>query len=122
MFFWILLAVFAMIGPREASGVGEETLYQAKTRRDPFISLVVTSMKQNSGALATVENIDQIRLEGIVTDPNPAKSAAVANGSLLKVGDEVGFVKVLEIRSNGVRFSVNGVEGFKALYREEGKK
>ena len=108
-----------MMAPPGARAEKEDTLYEPDGKRDPFVPLVVTGMKQNSGLLATVENIDQIQLQGIVADPNPAKSVVVANGSLVKVGDEVGVVKVLDIRSNGVRFSINGLEGFKALYEEE---
>ena len=122
IFLWILSAAFVIMTARAVFAAEERgSLYKANGKRDPFVSLVVSGMKQNSGLLATVETVDQIHVEGIVTDPNPANSVVVANGSMLKAGDEIGFVKVLEIRPNGAKFSVNGIEGFRPLYREEEK-
>jgi hypothetical protein len=40
---------------------------------------------------------------------------------VLKEDDEVGNVKVVKINPDSVLFSVNGIEGLKALYQEESK-
>ena len=43
----------------------------------------------------------------------------IANGTLLKEGEEQGAVKVLKIEPGGAHFSVNGIEGFRAQYQSE---
>ena len=46
----------------------------------------------------------------------------VANGSVMKEGEETGNVKVIRIQPDGVVFSVNEIEGYRPLYQEESKK
>ena len=111
-----------MMGAREGACLEEGKLYQARAKRDPFVPLVASGMKPNAGGLMAVESPEQIQLEGIVTDPDPKKSIVVANGSVLKMNEEVGPVKVLKIEPGGVLFSINGMEAFKPLYQEETKK
>ena len=69
--------------------------------------------------IAGVENIDDILVEGVVMDADPKKSVVIVNGTMLRVGDEAGQVKVLEIQADGAAFSVNGIDGFKQLYQEK---
>ena len=94
-------------------------LYQARNKRDPFVPLVALISKTSIGGLGVVESIDDIRVEGVVVEADPRQSMVIANGSMLKAGEEVGSVKVLAVRGDGAEFSVNGVEGFKPLYQDE---
>ena len=105
------------------SGVSpaEESLYTAKGKRDPFVQLVTTGAHPSAGGLLSVESIEEITVEGIVYAGHK-DSIVVANGSVMKEGDEVGNVKVLEIKPEGALLSVNGVEAFRTLYQEEIKK
>lgn len=120
LFLWILLLSFGMICSVEAEPPDAETLYNSHGKRDPFLPLVTLTTKESSGLLG-VESIDEIVVEGIVYDPKNG-SIVIVNGSVLKEGEDIGNVKVLEIKPNGATFSVNGMEGFKAMYEEAGKK
>ena len=97
----------------------ETPLYTAKGQRDPFVQLLTSGTKQAVSGLAGVESLEDIRVEGIVADANPALSIVIVNGTVLKSGEESGVVKVLRISADGATFSVNGVEGFKPLYQEK---
>ena len=101
--------------------MAEENLYTAKGKRDPFVQLVTTGARPSAGGLLSVESIEEITVEGIVYAGHK-DSIVVANGSVMKEGDEVGNVKVLEIKPDGAVFAVNGVESYKPLYQEETKK
>jgi hypothetical protein len=123
MFLWILVMTFDMMKPCQLAAA-EKKLYNAMGKRDPFVQLVglAGGSRQAAGALAGVENLEEIRVEGIMMDANPKQSVVVANGSVLKEGDEAGNVKLLRIEETGATFSVNGLEGFRPLYQEETKK
>ena len=120
IFLWILFLCFGIMVP-DSSKAAEERLYHAQGKRDPFIPLVASTMRPSVGALLGVETIDDIQIEGIAVDPDPAQSVVVVNGSVMRTGEEVGSVKVLAIQKDGVQFSVNGTEAFKSLYQEENK-
>ena len=122
-FLWLFLAPFGIIQLLSQSYAQEEgSLYAAKGKRDPFVQLVATGTKQTSGGLLGVESVEEIMVEGVVYSKRHKESIVVANGSVLKEGDEVGNVKVLQIKPEGAVFSVNGMEGYKPLYQEEVKK
>lgn len=123
---WILFAAFGMIFPLSAwsenlspsqTGTSEKDLYNAHGRRDPFIPLISMTSRESSG-LVGIESLDEIIVEGIVYDAKGG-SIVILNGDILKEGEERGALKVIEIRSNGVVLSVNGMEGFKPLYKEQ---
>ena len=119
LFLWILIISFGIMMPNLA-WADEEKLYTAEGHRDPFVQLVMVSgSRQTVSGLLGVENIDDIRVEGVVMDVDPRKSIIIANGTVLKEGDEFGSVKLLKIQADGGVFSVNGIEGFKALYQEK---
>ena len=120
-FLWLFLASFGIIQVFVSPCAAEESLYTAKGKRDPFIQLVTTNARQAAGGLLSVESAEEITVEGIVYAGHK-DSIVVANGSVMKEGDEVGNVKVLEIKPEGAVFSVNGVEAYKPLYQEEIKK
>ena len=119
-FFWILSLSFGMIRGVDAATSGDETLYNAHGKRDPFVPLITLTTREAAGLLG-VENIDEIIIEGIVYDPKHG-SVVIVNGSVLKEGEGLGNVKVIHIKPEGATLSVNGVEGFKTLYQEEVKK
>ncbi len=120
IFLWILSTAFGMIASDRCQAE-EQKLYKAHGKRDPFVQLVAVGTKHSASGLLGVENVEEVQIEGIVIDQNPKASIAVLNGSVLKESDEVGNVKVLKIKPDGVLFSVGGVEGFKTLYQEEAK-
>ena len=116
-FLWILSLSFGMICDVEAATSGDETLYNAHGKRDPFVPLITLTTREAAGLLG-VENIDEVVIEGIVYDPKHG-SVVIVNGSVLKEGEDLGNVKVIRIKPEGVALSVNGVEGFKLLYQKE---
>lgn len=116
---WILFGVFGMIFASINAEGAERPLYSARGKRDPFVQLVTLSSRQSAG-LISVESIDEIMIEGMVYDVKD--SIVIVNGSVMKEGDEMGNVKVIQIRPDGALFSVNGVESFKPMYQEENKK
>ncbi len=114
-FFWILVAAFGTIGPIAISRA-EEALYDAHGRRDPFAPLVTMQNREAAG-LSGVESVDDLKIEGVVMDPGG--SVVVVNGLVMKEGDEIGSIKLVEVKSNGARFVVNGTETFVTLYNED---
>ena len=100
----------------------ETSLYSAKGKRDPFMQLVASGAIASASGLLSVESIEEVMVEGVVVDADPKQSVVVANGTVLKEGEEVGNVKVLQIKPEGAVFSVNGMEQYKPLYQEEAKK
>lgn len=119
-FLWILGAAFGIISTLTVAQA-DQKLYNVKGKRDPFVQLVGTGSKASTGGLLGVESLEEILVEGIVQDANPKNSILVANGSVMKEGEEVGSVKLLKIEANGGLFSVNGIEGYRALYEETKK-
>ena len=65
-----------------------------------------------------VENIDELSIEGVVYDPARG-SVVIVNGAILKEGEELGNVKVLEIKPEGAKFLVNGTTGFIPIYQDD---
>ena len=118
IFLWILLSAFGIITP----GLGfadEAALYKAQNKRDPFVPLVAMTTRPVSSGLVGVESLEDVQIEGVVMDADSRQSVVVVNGTMMRSGDEIGSVKVLEIRPDGARFSVNGAEAFKPLYQNE---
>lgn len=123
---WILFAAFGMIFQMPAwseslsssqTGTSEEALYSAHGRRDPFIPLISLTSRESSG-LAGVESLDEVIVEGIVYDAKGG-SIVIVNGVILKEGEERNALKVIGIKPSGAVLSVNGMEGFKPLYKEQ---
>lgn len=94
----------------------EEVSYDAHGHRDPFTPLVSMTSRSASG-LVGVDAADELKVEGIVFDPEG--SIAIVNGSVMKEGDELGNVKLIQIRKDGALFTINGIEAFKSLYQEK---
>lgn len=111
------MSVFGMIFSIEAVAAAGESLYNAHGKRDPFVPLV-TLMSRSSSGLVSVEGPDDISIEGIVFDSKKG-SIIIVNGAVLKEGEQYGGLKVLKIKPDGALFSVNNVEVFKRLYKQD---
>ncbi len=119
-FLWISFMAFGMIYASSNAQAAEKR-YNVKGKRDPFVQLVGSNTHSAVAGLMGVETVEEITIEGIVHDSNPKNSIVVINGSVLKEGEESGPVKVLRIDPQGALFSVNGLEGYRALYEESKK-
>src|SRR3989338_8509772 len=115
LFLWILAAGFGIILGMPEVGLAEGGVYNSHGRRDPFMQLVTKSSRQASGLLA-VETPNDLVVEGIAYDQKKG-SVVIVNGSVMREGEEVGAVKVIQIRPDGAVFSVNGMEEFKTMYQ-----
>ncbi len=115
-FLWIFISAFGIICSGLDLSAGEKVAYDAHGRRDPFVPLVTLSSKASTG-LAGVESVEDVAVEGLVYDPKHG-SVAVVNGSVMKEGEELGNVKVLEIKADGVWFLLNGMRVFKRMHQE----
>ena len=116
-FLWILCLCSGMIFSAECARGDEKGGYNAHAKRDPFVPLVTMTTRQASGLLG-VENREDITIEGLVYDP-ASGSIVIANGTVLREGEQVGNLKVIEVKSNGAIFSVNEMQGFVPLYQEK---
>lgn len=90
-----------------ASCFAEEQFdYNAKGKRDPFISLVTSD-----GRLLNLDKEEDtskgLLLEGIMYDKHGV-SYAVVNSKVVKVGDEVAGYQVLKIEKDKVIFIMDG--------------
>jgi len=76
----------------------EKYLYKAQGKRDPFMPLITPS-----GYLINLEpdTDEALRLEGIMFDPK-GDSIAIVNGELLRVGESLGEVVILDIEAEKV--------------------
>ncbi|MBI2095827.1 MAG: hypothetical protein HYT89_06635 [Candidatus Omnitrophica bacterium] len=122
-FLWILPPGFGMILAESSAQAGEleSPVYTARGKRDPFVPLVTASARHVEGLLGA-ETAEDITVEGVVYDPKGG-SVVIVSGTLLKEGETVGGVKVVEVKPEGVLFSIHGVESFKPMYpREEDQK
>jgi hypothetical protein len=117
-FLWILSGVFVMIFSVPGFAA-DEIAYDPHGHRDPFAALVTLTSKESSGLMG-IESVDEVLIEGVVYDPKNG-SIIVINGSVLKEGDEVSGVKVIQIKPDGALLSLNGVEGFKPMHQDDSK-
>lgn len=97
---------------------GQMYKYCSKGKRDPFIPLITGEVRTSLG-LAAVEDIDDVRLEGIIFDPN-GKSIAVLNDEILMKGDKMYNVEVLEINKSSVTVKVHNRTRTISLVEEGG--
>lgn len=119
LFLWILLGGFGIISQGFGAESNTQSVYDAKGKRDPFTPLVaVMSHSSASSGLASVESIEDLKIEGVVFDPAHG-SIVMVNGSVLREGEESGNVKVVKVLSDGATFLINGVEAYKPTYQEK---
>ena len=111
----VFIAVAAVFISFPASA--EFLQYDAHGRRDPFAPLVGAE-KPTMAKLADVTSVEDIRLEGIVSDAK-GKMAAMVNGEIIKVNDKIGDIVVKSITKAEVTLTVGGKE-YKLKLPEEG--
>ena len=119
LFLWIILPIIGIILASQDLLWADQNLYSARGKRDPFTQLISKTSRQASGLIG-VETAEELSVEGIVYD-SAKGSIVIANGSVLREGEELGNVKVVKIKNDGVLFSVNGIESFKPIYQEDSK-
>jgi len=91
--------------------------YESKNRRDPFVPLIIDDIRTYT-SLETIETVDDLMLEGILWDPDGG-SIAILNGAILKRGDKVNNIKILEIAPTKVRLMIYNDEFELNLQEEE---
>lgn len=84
----------------------EEFIYDAKSKRDPFIPLVSSSGRLLNLDKEEVQGDDLI-VEGIIYDKN-GRSYAIVNAAVVGIGDVVGEYQVLKIEEKKVIFIREG--------------
>jgi len=80
-------------------------VYDSKKKRDPFISLIGKNVKLTDVEL--LESIDDVRVEGVILDPNKV-SSAIVNGQILKVGDFMGGYKLEKVTRYAIIMTRDG--------------
>lgn len=116
---WILRLAFGIISSVISATVAFAAVtYDPHGKRDPFLPLVSVRATSSPGELLSVENLDDVRLEGVIYDPKSG-SVAIINGSVVKEGQELGGFKLIKISPNGIQFSINGTEAFRSLYQDD---
>ena len=116
LFLWILVFAFGIIFFAESGQAAD--LYDSHGKRDPFVPLVTLTSRETTG-IVSIESAEDINIEGIVYDPKG--SVVIVNGSLMKEGQELGNIKVVKIRPDGVLFLINGTQSYVPLYRDKGE-
>ena len=101
----VLVLILSVASVAFAEGAYE---YDSKGKLDPFVPLISESGAYVSDAYA-ITGIKDVRLEGIVWD-DAKGSVAIINGEIVEEGQEIGSVKVLEIKNDSVIFDVGGEE------------
>ena len=113
------LAIACMVICLSAQAHGAEHRYTAQSNRDPFIPLITGELKTSMG-LEYVETIDDIKLEGIIFDPS-ATSLAILNGEVMKEGDVMFNVELVEIHGKGVIIKIYNKPYTVSLLEEGGE-
>jgi len=94
--------------------------YNSHGKRDTFAPLVGSDKPVAAMRLADVASVEEMSLEGIVTNAK-GEMVALVNGEMLKTNDRVGEIIVKSITSSGVTFSVGGKEYKLKLPEERGQ-
>ncbi|MEI8345234.1 MAG: hypothetical protein WCG06_04095, partial [Candidatus Omnitrophota bacterium] len=82
-FWWILVFGFDNIHSLSADAVtAGDVLYNTHGKRDPFVPLVSVRSSSVAGELLSVEKAEDVRLEGLVYDPQKG-SIAILNGTVV---------------------------------------
>lgn len=97
---FLLLIIFLLVANILFSEEKKEKfVYDAQNKRDPFIPLVT-----NEGFLISLESekeFEDITLEGIIYDEK-GTSYAIINSNIVKAGDNIGAITIMEIRKDKV--------------------
>lgn len=104
--FCFLTAAFLSLGMifMQFSACVAEYEYKSKGKRDPFIPLVTGDIVTSLG-LESVTSIDDIEFEGVIYDP-AGQSMALLNGEVVKKGDKIYSVEILEISRSSIAVKI----------------
>ena len=117
-FFWILFAAFAtLLCAVSEVHASEQAVYDAYGKRDPFAPIISSGAHESAGLIG-IESADDIQVEGIIYDPQSG-SMVMVNGTVMKEQEESGGIKVVQIKPDGVMFSVNGTQVLKVMHQED---
>lgn len=83
-------------------------VYDAEGMRDPFMALVTKDGKLNV-VYGTINSINDIKLEGIIYDPN-GDSIVILNDEVLKKDQSSNNITILDIQRNNVKISLYNKE------------
>ncbi len=97
----------------------EESIYDSKGRRDPFIPLITRTAKATMAGLENAQSVDDIMLEGIVWDKGGG-SIAILNGIIVQEGDEIGNVMIETINNDNIFIHINRIK-YNIALGEEGE-
>lgn len=92
--------------------------YDPKQKRDPFAPLIGPAGEYLT-PFGDVKAIGDMKLEGIIWDPN-GESYAIINGEIVKEGDYLGGVLVSKVNPKEVIILLEGQEFSLILIEEEG--
>ena len=80
--------------------------YSSGGRRDPFVPLVGVVSTGAKGGVMSVLTIDDVIFQGIIVDPEGHRSAII-NGEIMKQGDKIERVEIVEVGTTYVKIKVN---------------
>jgi len=80
--------------------------YNSYGRRDPFVPLVGVKERRGTGGAASILTVEDISLQGILTNPDGTKSVVI-NGDIMKEGEKIELLKVVQIGENSVKVELN---------------
>ncbi|MFQ5680933.1 MAG: hypothetical protein ACE5GG_02615 [Candidatus Omnitrophota bacterium] len=100
LLFFVFCPLFFPVFARKKDGDKDNFVYQAQGRRDPMIPLVTS--KGLIRNLRPAERGQEMKLEGIIYDRDKGQSLAIVDGEILKIGETIGGVKILEIYADKV--------------------
>jgi len=95
----LLAAVCAVCG-------AEAFEYSSGGRRDPFVPLVGVVSAGVKGGIMSVLNIDDVVFQGIIINSDGSRSA-VLNGEIMRQGDKVERVEMVEVGPTYVKIKVS---------------
>ncbi|MBU1864056.1 MAG: hypothetical protein KKH94_10370 [Candidatus Omnitrophica bacterium] len=82
-------------------------MYDSKTKRDPFVSLIGENVHLTDVEL--LESISEVNVEGVILDPVKG-SAAIVNGQILRIGDYMGGFQLSEVTRYQITMLRDGKE------------
>lgn len=86
---------------------GGHFMYDSKTKRDPFVSLIGENVHLTDVEL--LESISEVNVEGVILDPVKG-SAAIVNGQILRIGDYMGGFQLSEVTRYQITMLRDGKE------------
>lgn len=99
---WVILTFIMM-----NMSCADAYVYSSNDKRDPFVPLVGASAISTGYVPGDISSINDIKLQGIIIDPDGTRSAVI-NGEILKEGQTFGSAKVEKIDSDAISVSIGG--------------